>query len=44
MKLWLRQHAERRLVNGCDVMAVVRNGYLPQRTIQTGIADVEIKA
>lgn len=36
-----QQHAERRLDDGRH--AVVRNGYLPQRTIQTGIGDVEVK-
>ena len=37
----LEQHAEHRLPDGRK--AVVRNGYLPERTVQTGIGDVEIK-
>lgn len=37
----LNQHAEYRLQDGRQ--AVVRNGYLPERTVQTGIGDVEIK-
>ena len=37
----LEQHASNRLPNGHR--AVVRNGYLPVRTVQTGIGDVEIK-
>jgi transposase-like protein len=37
----LEEHAERRLSDGRQ--AVVRNGYLPARTIQTGIGDVEVK-
>ena len=37
----LKNHAQNRLPDGR--LAVVRNGYLPQRTIQTGIGDVEIK-
>lgn len=37
----LEQHAQRKLPDGRQ--AVVRNGFLPERTIQTGIGDVEIK-
>ncbi|AXB01740.1 IS256 family transposase [Aeromonas caviae] len=41
LAIMLEQHRELRLPDGRQ--AVVRNGYLPQRTIQTGIGDVEIK-
>ncbi|MGG2141831.1 IS256 family transposase [Symbiopectobacterium sp. RP] len=41
LEAMLQQHAERCLDDGRH--AVVRNGYLPPRTIQTGIGDVEIK-
>ncbi len=37
----LEQHAQRKLPDGRQ--AVVRNSFLPERTIQTGIGDVEIK-
>ena len=37
----LAEHANHRLVDGRK--ALVRNGYLPERTIQTGIGDVLIK-
>mgnify|MGYP003393559721 CR=1 FL=1 len=37
----LEQHGQHKLPDGRQ--AVVRNGYLPERTIQTGIGDVEIK-
>lgn len=37
----LAEHANHRLADGR--MALVRNGYLPERTIQTGIGDVPIK-
>ncbi len=37
----LAEYADMKLVDGRQ--AVVRNGYLPERTIQTGIGDVEIK-
>ena len=37
----LELHGQRKLPDGRQ--AVVRNGYLPERTIQTGIGDVEIK-
>ena len=37
----LAEHANHRLTDGR--MALVRNGYLPERTIQTGIGDVPIK-
>jgi transposase-like protein len=35
--------ARRHLVNGAGHRQVVRNGYLPQRTIQTGIGGVEVR-
>ena len=38
---FLAQYADQRLDDGRQ--AVVRNGYLPERTVQTGIGDVEIK-
>ena len=38
LSLLLEEHAEDRLPDGR--LAVVRNGYLPERTIQTGIGDV----
>jgi len=41
LQVLLEQHAEHRLPDGRK--AVVRNGYLPERTVQTGIGDVEIK-
>ena len=37
----LEQHAHHQLLDGRH--AVVRNGYLPERTIQTGIGDTPIK-
>lgn len=37
----LDQHANVRLPDGRQ--AVVRNGHLPERTVQTGIGDVEVK-
>ena len=37
----LEHHAQRKLPDGRQ--AIVRNGFLPERTIQTGIGDVEIK-
>ena len=37
----LELHAQRKHPDGRQ--AVVRNGFLPERTIQTGIGDVEIK-
>ena len=37
----LNEHKAHKLVDGRQM--VVRNGYLPERTIQTGIGDVEIK-
>ncbi|MFB2962836.1 transposase, partial [Aeromonas jandaei] len=37
----LEHHAQRKLPDGRQ--AVVRNGFLPERTIQTGLGDVEIK-
>ena len=41
LQVLLEQHAEHRLPDGRK--AVVRNGYLPERTVQTGIGNVEIK-
>lgn len=41
LEILLQQHQDLRLDDGRK--AVVRNGYLPERTIQTGIGDVEIK-
>jgi transposase-like protein len=41
LQVLLERHAEHRLPDGRK--AVVRNGYLPERTVQTGIGDVEIK-
>ncbi|ANB03644.1 IS256 family transposase [Ectothiorhodospira sp. BSL-9] len=38
---FLAQHAEQRLDDGRQ--AVVRNGYLPERTVQTGIGDVSVQ-
>ena len=39
--LLLKKQAQNRLPDGR--LAVVRKGYLPERTIQTGIGEVEIK-
>lgn len=41
LQVLLEQHAERRLRDGRQ--AVVRNGYLPERIVQIGIGDGEIK-
>ena len=41
LQVSLERHAEHRLPDGRK--AVVHNGYLPERTVQTGIGDVEIK-
>ena len=41
LQVLLEQHAEHRLPDGRK--AVVRNGYLPERTVQTGIGNVDIK-
>jgi transposase-like protein len=38
---FLAQYAEQRLEDGRQ--AVVRNGYLPERTVQTGIGDVSVQ-
>jgi len=38
---FLEQYADKTLEDGRR--AVVRNGYLPERTVQTGIGDVEVK-
>ena len=39
---FLARHADKR--NAAGRMRLVRNGYLPERTIQTGIGDVLVKA
>ena len=39
---FLDQYAETNMADGRQ--AVVRNGYLPERTVQTGIGDVAVKA
>ena len=39
---FLARHGDKRDAGGR--MRVVRNGYLPERTIQTGIGDVAVKA
>ena len=39
---FLGQHADKR--DAAGRMRLVRNGYLPERTIQTGIGDVPVKA
>ena len=41
LQMLLERHAEHRLPDGRK--AVVRNGYLPERTVQTGIGDVVVK-
>ena len=41
LQLLLDEHSQRRLPDGRQT--VVRNGYLPERTVQTGIGDVEVK-
>lgn len=41
LQILLEHHVEHRLSDGRQ--AVVRNGYLPERTVQTGIGDVEVK-
>ena len=41
LELLLKKQAQNRLPDGR--LAVVRKGYLPERTIQTGIGEVEIK-
>jgi len=41
LALFLEGYAEHRLED--ERQAVVRNGYLPRRTVQTGIGDVEIQ-
>src|SRR5690554_3551889 len=41
LSTFLEQYADKTLEDGRR--AVVRNGYLPERTVQTGIGDVEIK-
>ena len=41
LQVLLEQHAGHRLPDGRK--ALVRNGYLPERTVQTGIGDIEIK-
>jgi len=41
LSLFLEGYADQRLQD--DRQAVVRNGYLPRRTVQTGIGDVEVQ-
>ena len=41
LALFLEGYADQRLKD--ERQAVVRNGYLPRRTVQTGIGDVEIQ-
>jgi len=41
LKVLLDEHSQRRLSDGRQ--ALVRNGYLPERKVQTGIGDVEVK-
>lgn len=41
LQVLLDQHANKQLPDGRQ--AVVRNGHLPERTVQTGIGDVEVK-
>jgi transposase-like protein len=41
LSVMLDEHKDLRLPDGRQ--AVVRNGYLPERTVQTGIGDVSIK-
>ena len=41
LETMLANYRDLKLTNGCQ--AVVRNGYLPERTIQTGIGDVVVK-
>lgn len=41
LQVLLDQYADHRLPDGRKT--VVRNGYLPERTVQTGIGDIEVK-
>jgi len=41
LSTFLEQYADKTLEDGRR--AVVRNGYLPERTVQTGVGDVEVK-
>ena len=41
LKALLEHHAQLKLPDGRQALG--RNGFLPERTIQTGIGDVEIK-
>ncbi len=41
LSTFLEQYADKTLEDGRR--AVVRNGYLPERTVQTGIGDIEVK-
>lgn len=41
LEAMLANYRDLKLTNGCQV--VVRNGYLPERTVQTGIGDVVVK-
>ena len=40
LQLLLEQYAGHKLPDGRQ--AVIRNGYLPERTVQTGLGDVEV--
>ena len=41
LQILLEQHSPKKLPDGRQ--ALVRNGYLPERTVQTGIGDVQVK-
>ena len=41
LEAMLANYRDLKLTNGCQM--VVRNGYLPERTVQTGIGDVVVK-
>lgn len=41
LEIFLQQFSDRKTSDGCA--AVVRNGYLPERSIQTGIGPVKVK-
>ena len=41
VQILLEQHSPKKLPDGRQ--ALVRNGYLPERTVQTGIGDVKVK-
>ena len=40
LQILLEQHSPKKLPDGRQ--ALVRNGYLPERTVQTGIGDVQV--